>query len=123
MKIWIDILNRYKKPFISAFSPGFDNTYDYRVTSKLPKIYRDIKGFEIYSREVKKLPNPLDTFFLSSFNDWFEGHQIEPTIGYGYSYLDILKKELQDDAVAEVSHQAGIATKVARLVPIGVTKG
>jgi tRNA-splicing ligase RtcB len=27
------------------------------------------------------------------------------------------------DAVAEVSHQVGIATKVARLVPIGVTKG
>jgi len=27
------------------------------------------------------------------------------------------------DAVAEVSHQLGIATKVARLVPIGVTKG
>jgi tRNA-splicing ligase RtcB len=27
------------------------------------------------------------------------------------------------DAVAEVSHQLGIATKVARLTPIGVTKG
>jgi len=27
------------------------------------------------------------------------------------------------DMVAEVSHQAGIATKVARLVPLGVTKG
>jgi len=27
------------------------------------------------------------------------------------------------DAVAEVSHQVGIATKVARLVPIGVSKG
>jgi tRNA-splicing ligase RtcB len=27
------------------------------------------------------------------------------------------------DSVAEVSHQLGIATKVARLVPIGVTKG
>jgi tRNA-splicing ligase RtcB len=27
------------------------------------------------------------------------------------------------DAVAEVSHQLGIATKVARLLPIGVTKG
>jgi tRNA-splicing ligase RtcB len=27
------------------------------------------------------------------------------------------------DAVAEVSHQLGIATKVARMVPIGVTKG
>jgi len=27
------------------------------------------------------------------------------------------------DAVAEVSHQVGIAMKVARLVPIGVTKG
>jgi tRNA-splicing ligase RtcB len=32
------------------------------------------------------------------------------------SYKDV-------DAVAEVSHQLGIATKVARLVPIGVTKG
>lgn len=27
------------------------------------------------------------------------------------------------DSVAEVSHQLGIATKVARMVPIGVTKG
>ena len=27
------------------------------------------------------------------------------------------------DSVAEVSHQLGIATKVARLTPIGVTKG
>jgi tRNA-splicing ligase RtcB len=27
------------------------------------------------------------------------------------------------DSVADVSHQLGIATKVARLVPIGVTKG
>jgi tRNA-splicing ligase RtcB len=27
------------------------------------------------------------------------------------------------DAVVEVSHQVGIATKVARLVPLGVTKG
>jgi len=27
------------------------------------------------------------------------------------------------DAVAEGSYQIGIATKVARLVPIGVTKG
>ena len=27
------------------------------------------------------------------------------------------------DAVVEVSHQVGIAMKVARLVPIGVTKG
>jgi tRNA-splicing ligase RtcB len=27
------------------------------------------------------------------------------------------------DRVADVSHKLGIATKVARLVPIGVTKG
>jgi hypothetical protein len=33
--------------------------------------------------------------FVCSFNEWFEGTQVEPSEGYGFTYLEILKDVLR----------------------------
>jgi hypothetical protein len=83
------------KIFIPTIAPGFDNTYDYRNTQKASIIYRDPEGFRLYIKEVIKNFKPK-ILFITSFNEWFETTQIEPTQSYGEVYLEILKKELKN---------------------------
>jgi hypothetical protein len=92
-KIWIEIVaGKYKKNYIPTISPGFDNRYDYRPHPAVPVISRSLSGFQLYISETQKLPNPLGIIFLTSFNELFEGTQLEPTCGYEYSYLNVLKQ-------------------------------
>jgi hypothetical protein len=87
------LCQEHKKPFIPTVAPGFDNTYDYRSNQKAPVIYRSPEGFRLYLKEVKKSFNPK-ILFVTSFNEWFEGTQLEPTQASSYDYLKVLKTEL-----------------------------
>ncbi|RSN74278.1 glycoside hydrolase family 99-like domain-containing protein [Candidatus Methanodesulfokora washburnensis] len=88
------ICKEHGKPFIPTIAPGEDNRYDYRNTVKAPVIYRSLDGFRLYLREVNKAFSPK-IVFLTSFNEWFEGTQVEPSEGYGFTYLEILKDVLR----------------------------
>jgi hypothetical protein len=93
MKDLTRIANSHGKPYVPTLAPGFDNTHDYRGTGpRPPRISRSTEGFRLYVEEVKRIPNRLKTVFLTSFNEWFEDTQIEPTAGYGFAYLDILRE-------------------------------
>jgi hypothetical protein len=82
------------KSFIPTVAPGFDNTFDYRNTQKAPVIYRDPEGFRLYLKEVMKNFNPK-ILFITSYNEWFEQTQIEPSQSYDKTYLEILKDVLE----------------------------
>jgi len=38
---------------------------------------------------------PIIKVLLEAFNEWFEGTQVEPSEGYGFTYLEILKDVLR----------------------------
>ena len=95
MKRLEEISRNGGKIFIPTVAPGFDNIYDYRNTQKAPVIYRDPEGFRLYIKEViKNFKSKI--LFITSFNEWFEGTQLEPAQSYDKVYLEILKEELKD---------------------------
>jgi hypothetical protein len=96
MKRLEEISKNWGKIFIPTVAPGFDNTYDYRNTQKAPIIYKDPEGFRLYIKEVIKNFKPK-ILFVTSFNEWFEGTQIEPAESYGIIYLEILKEILKEE--------------------------
>jgi hypothetical protein len=86
------IAKEHGKLFIPTIAPGFNNKYDYRTGTKAITIYRSPGGFRAYIQNVNTTFRPR-IVFLNSFNEWFEGTQVEPTKGYEFNYLEVLKEE------------------------------
>lgn len=69
--------------FIATVFPGFDNT---AISSSGIKIPRNNGTCYTCIWQIAKASSP-DGYVITSFNEWREGTEIEPSIQYGYQYV------------------------------------
>ncbi len=78
------------KGFVPTVMPGFHN-----IGSPSIRIPRTPEGFRYELEKAKELlGEETKTLLITSFNEWMEATQVEPTEEYGFKYLDIVKEEL-----------------------------
>jgi hypothetical protein len=88
---WV-VQNGTARHWVATVMPGYDD----RVTGRPDAFVRDRAGGAYYRRCWEgAIQSGADWVILTSFNEWMEGTQIEPSVGYGDSYLG-LTRELGD---------------------------
>jgi hypothetical protein len=93
---WSRFSRQLKIEYIPTTSPGNDKTYDYRDNNRPPIVLGDPSTFQTFTNLVMSRWGRPKIIFVTSFNEWFEQTQIEPTGGYGFGYLEALYKGLRD---------------------------
>jgi len=74
------------KLWLADASPGFNGTNDGKT--EFPVVPRDDGGTFIKGWDIAQNSNP-DGIIVGTWNEYFEGTSIEPTISYGTSYLQL----------------------------------
>ena len=104
---WGNLTTNIGIPFVPLIAPGFDNT-PYNPSDPWI-VYRDIVLFEEmcnYSKIYATTPFELILFF--TWNDFHEGTAIEPTVEYGFQYLDVIRKVYTNDSGTHVDEYPDI---------------
>ncbi len=75
--------------WVATVMPGYDD----RVTGRSNAFVRDRAGGVYYRRCWDgAIQSGADWAIITSFNEWIEGTQIEPSAGYGDYYLDLTRE-------------------------------
>jgi hypothetical protein len=77
------------KLWIATAMPGYDDT---RIPGRGKTFAVDRAGGAYYQRTFQgAIATRPDWIMVSSFNEWVEGHQIEPSTSYGTQFLDLTR--------------------------------
>ncbi len=77
------------KYFVGTAMPGFDD----RLTGRSGAIYRPRSNGEYFRQSFTGVTQAnADWAAITSFNEWVEGSQIEPSVTYGDQYLNLAAK-------------------------------
>jgi hypothetical protein len=76
------LAHSYNKTFIATVVPGFNNTVAIPLT-----VDRDNGAVYRTFWQSANASNP-DGYAITSFNEWHEGTEIEPSLEYGYQYIN-----------------------------------
>ena len=91
---WRKVTGELGVEFVPDLMPGFDDTA-VRPRAGHPVIGRSPQRFEDFCDEVLKHLDPdLNAVFITSFNEWHEYTQIEPSQDYGTIYLEKVRDKL-----------------------------
>lgn len=81
--------NGTAKRWIATAMPGYDDT---RIPGRGKTFAVDRAGGSYYERTFQgAIASQPDWVMISSFNEWLEGHQIEPAASYGTQFLDMTR--------------------------------
>jgi hypothetical protein len=98
MDEWFNFARSLSIKYIPTISPGNDKTYDYRDNNRPPIVVGNPKVFQEFVRNVIERyldkEEKIKIIFVTSFNEWFERTQVEPTDTYGFEYLKYLYEVL-----------------------------
>ncbi len=76
------------KLWVAAVMPGYDDTH----TGRSDAFARDRQGTGFYDETWQAaLASSPDWVIITSWNEWIEGSQIEPSRTYGNAYLDVTR--------------------------------
>ncbi len=77
------------KLWIATAMPGYDDT---GLLERADRFAVDRRGGEYYRETFEgAIASDPDWISISSFNEWVEGHQIEPSVTYGHLYLNLTR--------------------------------
>jgi len=85
-----DALHKAGKIFAATVTPGFD---DSKVRERTLEPRRD-GGYYIDSWNTALASNP-DWIFVTSWNEWYESSQIEPSVEYGNDYITLTRQQVR----------------------------
>ncbi|MGE3913489.1 MAG: endo-1,3-alpha-glucanase family glycosylhydrolase [Chloroflexota bacterium] len=81
--------NGTAKRWIATAMPGYDDT---RIPGRGQTFAVDRAGGSYYERTFQgAIASRPDWVMITSFNEWLEGHQIEPSVSYGSLFLDLTR--------------------------------
>jgi len=84
------VRNGTQKLWIATAMPGYD---DSRMLDRRDRFARARDDGAYYQRTwAGAVATNPDMISISSFNEWTEGHQIEPSVTYGSLYLDLTRE-------------------------------
>ena len=95
------------KPFLVTVYPGFDTQHHKRDPSQYLLVDRE-EG-ELYSRNWE-VALELDAYsvLITSWNEWHEGTEIEPSREYGFTYLNSTRRFISEYKGDQVDFQPGV---------------
>jgi len=87
-----ELAHSYDKTFIATVVPGFNNVVASDYSPAALESVVDRRNGVCYSSFwlIAKASHP-DGYAITSFNEWHEGTEIEPSIEYGYQYLNLTR--------------------------------
>jgi hypothetical protein len=86
--------------FVPAVFPGFDAVgapwcYDGNKRLTTPTVKRTVPAFKEFVVQAKSFVDPeINMLYITSWSEWNEGTNIEPSTRFKYKYLNALKKSL-----------------------------
>jgi hypothetical protein len=81
-----------RKFYVFTVTPGNDNT---KVAT--PGIKLDRANGTVYARQWDAaISQGAEAVFISSWNEWHEGAEIEPSVQYGFTYVDLTRQFTQE---------------------------
>ncbi len=111
--------------FVPAVFPGFDAVgapwcYDGKRRLTTPTVKRTVPAFKEFVIQAKSFVDPeLNMLYITSWSEWNEGTNIEPSTKFKYKYLNALKNGLARPA-SERPAPHRLRFKFARVVnPVG----
>lgn len=78
--------------FVATVLPGYDDT---EVRSPGYIVERENGSYYASIWETARSSSP-DHYIITSFNEWHEGSEIEPSLEYGYEYIDLTSNYIKD---------------------------
>lgn len=102
-----ELAHSYNKTFIATVVPGFNNIVASNYSPASLESVVDRRKGVCYSLFwlIAKASHP-DGYAITSFNEWHEGTEIEPSIEYGDQYLNLTRKYLSAGASVTVPARA-----------------
>jgi glycoprotein endo-alpha-1,2-mannosidase len=82
-----DLAHSYNKIFVATIVPGFDNTVASNYNNSLVVDRQDGATYSLFW-QIANASRP-DGYAVTSFNEWHEGTEIEPSREYGNQYLNL----------------------------------
>ena len=103
-RFWRNVCSDLKRTFIPGVYPGYDarasvHAYDDEGEYFAPRVKRSSASFSEFIDEAKQFIDPaVGMFYVTSFNEWNEATNLEPSEEFGFAYLNDLKDGLQEHA-------------------------
>ena len=91
---WSEATNALGVGFIPSAIPGFDDRAIRMGHIPLPKSTERFRKQLIIARQYTN----INTILITTFNEWHESTNIEPSVKDGFSYLQVLKQVLLEEA-------------------------
>ena len=87
--------------FIPCVYPGFNAVgapwcYNEKNEPTNPVVTRNPTTFKNFINQAEKFIDPdINMFYITSWNEWYEGTNIEPSQEFNFSYLKVVKKAIK----------------------------